>query len=151
LLGIELVSAEYFFSAVPKADSLVIAQYMTDLALSLQQRGYEQVSVYLDRNTTHLVKMQTAYAELSTGLSIQMRFIHFAAYSPALNPVEYMIHWIRQRYLHNADCRQSLAAVEARLVAAIDQQVIFSSDQLVNLLARIEKLVVDKQKPNLSP
>ncbi len=145
------MSAECFFSAVPKADALVIAQYMADLALNLQQRGYQHVRVYLDRNTTHLVRMQTAYAELSAGLSIQTRFIHFAAYSPALNPVEYMIHWIRQRYLHHADSRQSLSDVKARLVAALDQQVVLSSDQLVNLLVHIEKLIKDKQKPNLSP
>jgi hypothetical protein len=151
LLGIELVSAECFFSATPKADALVIAQYMADLALSLQQRGYEQVDVYLDRNTTHLVKMQTAYGELSAGFHIHMRFLHFAAYSPALNPVEYLIHWTRQRYLHHGNCRQWLAEVKARLVAALDEQIVLSSDQLINLLVHIEKLVVDKQKPNLSP
>ncbi len=124
---------------------------MADLAFDLQQRGYTQVSVYLDRNTTHLVRMQTAYQELSAGLRIQMRFIHFAAYSPALNPVEYVIHWIRQRYLHHANCRQCLAEVKARLMAALDHQVVFSVSQLINLLVHIEKLIVGKQKPHLSP
>jgi len=123
---------------------------MADLALDLQQRGYTDVSVYLDRNTTHLVRMQTAYIQLSQGLSIQMRFVHFAPYSPALNPVEYVNPWVRQRYLHQADCRQCLAQVKERLMAVLAHQVVLSQVQLVNLLVYIEKLVVDKQKHNLS-
>ncbi len=150
MLAIDLESAECFFSATPTADALVVAQYMADLAFDLEKRGYKQVSVYLDRNTTHLVKMQTAYSELSNGLQIQMRFIHFAPYSPALNPVEYVIHWIRQHYLHQADCRQCLLDVQARLMAVLNHQVVLSQNQLVNLLVHIEKLVIDKQKQNLS-
>lgn len=107
---------------------------MVELAGDLQQRGYEQVSVYLDRNTTHLKRMQNAYANLSKELTIQMQFLHFAAYSPALNPVEYAIHWIRQRNLHQADCRQCLADVKQRLMGLLDHQVVLSQAQLINRL-----------------
>ena len=135
----------------PTADALVVAQYMVELAGDLQQRGYEQVSVYLDCNTTHLKRMQTAYGILSKELTIQMRFVHFAAYSPALNPVEYAIHWIRQHSLHQATCRQCLTEVNQRLTNLLDHQVVLSQVQLVNILVHIEKLVEDKQKHSLSP
>ena len=151
MLAIDLGSAECFFSATPTADALVVAQYMVELAGDLQQRGYEQVSVYLDRNTTHLNRMQTAYVALSNKLTIQMRFVHFAAYSPALNPVEYAIHWIRQHSLHQANCGQCLAEVNQRLMDLLDHQVVLSQVQLVNILVHIEKLVEDKQKHSLSP
>ena len=124
---------------------------MVELAGDLQQRGYEQVSVYLDRNTTHLKRMQTTYANLSKELTIQMHFVHFAAYSPALNPVEYAIHWIRQRSLHQADCGQCLADVKQRLMGLLDHQVVLSQAQLINILVHIEKLIMDKNKHNLSP
>lgn len=124
---------------------------MADLALALQQRGYRSVSLYFDRNTTHLTRMRTEYARLSKDLSIQMRFIHLSAYSPALNPVEYVIHWIRQHSLHHASSRQTLDEVKDRLVDLLHHQVVFSKEQLINLLVHIEKLVIDKQKCNLSP
>ena len=124
---------------------------MSELAADLQQRGYRKVSLYLDRNTTHLAKMKTEYARLAKEFSIQVHFIDFAPYSPALNPVEYAIHWIRQHSLHQADCRQCLADVKQRLIDLLTHQVVWSQAQLVNILVHIEKLVNDKQKHVLSP
>ena len=124
---------------------------MADLATHFAAGGYQKVSVFLDRNSTHLTKMKDAYAGLTSGLAIEMRFIHFAPYSPALNPVEYLIHWIRQHSLHHADCKQTLAEVKQRLTSLLDHQIVLSQDQLVNILSHIEQLVVAKQKPAFSP
>jgi transposase len=151
LLAIDVCSAACFFQASPTANASVIAQYMADLATDLQAKGYKRVSLYLDRNSTHLNKMRTEYSELTQSLTIQMRFIHFAPYSPALNPVEYAIHWIRQHSLHQADCGQNLSDVKQRLLALLHRQVVLSKEQLVNILVHIEGLVETKQKANLSP
>lgn len=123
---------------------------MADLAAHYQSLGYVNLCVFLDRNSTHLVKMRTHYETLSSGFNIQMNFIHFAPYSPALNPVEYLIHWVRQHSLHHAPCEQTLAEVKERLVCLLDHKNVFNSDQIANILARIEKLIKDKQKDNLS-
>ena len=124
---------------------------MADLAAHYQSLGYVKLCVFLDRNSTHLVKMRTHYETLSSEFSIQMKFIHFAPYSPALNPVEYLIHWVRQHSLHHAPCEQTLAEVKERLVCLLDHKTVFNCDQIANILARIEKLIKDKQKDNLSP
>ena len=54
--------------------------YLAELADQLQLQGYQQVTLYLDRNPTHLQKMQTSYHQQRAHLSIQLRFVHFAAY-----------------------------------------------------------------------
>lgn len=146
-----MFSAECFFSALPKVDAHKVAEYMADLAGHYASLGYVKLSVFLDRNSTHLVKMRTHYESLSAGLGLAMEFVHFPAYSPALNLVEYLIHWVRQHSLHHADCKQTLAEVETRLMGLLDHQVVLSCAQLTNLLAHIEKIVEDKQKINLSP
>ena len=124
---------------------------MADLARHYNSLGYTKLSVFLDRNSTHLVKMQTHYQTLTTDLGLSMAFIHFPAYSPALNLVEYLIHWVRQHSLHHADCKQDLEEVKTRLMALLDHKVVLSHIQLVNILSHIEKLIGDKQKINLSP
>lgn len=123
---------------------------MAELATELQTHGYEQVTLYLDRNTTHLQKMQTSYHQQTAHLRIQIRFVHFAAYSPALNLVEYAIHWLRQHSLHHACCSQRLAQVNERL-AEVVKGGIFTAEQIINILVHIENLVSDKQKQSLSP
>ena len=109
------------------------------------------MSIFLDRNSTHLTKMKDAYAGLTRGLAIEMRFIHFAPYSPALNPVAYLIHWVGQHSLHHADCKQDLAEVKQRPTSLLDRQVVLRKDQLVNILSHIEQLISTKQKTNFSP
>ena len=140
-----------FFSALAQANAQTVAEYMADLAGHYAALGYVKLSIFLDRNSTHLVKMRTHYQALSAGLGLEVEFIHFAPYSPALNRVEYLIHWVRQHSLHHADCKQNLGEVKARLMALLDHKTVFSQAQLVNILVHIEKLVEDKQKSNLSP
>jgi transposase len=127
-----------------------VAAYLAEVAHQLHAQGYSRVTLFLDRNPTHLQAMQTAYEQLTADLPLRMRFVHFAPYSPTLNLVEYGIHWLRQRYLHQADCGQSLAEVGERLVRGVSQGI-FSTEQIVNILVHIEALVENKQNSNLSP
>ena len=45
-------------------------------------------------------------------LPITVRFHHFPRYSPLCNPTEYLIHLIRQKYLHHHDYQLNLQELE---------------------------------------
>lgn len=111
-MGIELFSAEFFFQASKKAKSEHIAQYFAYVVEELNLKGFNKVEIFLDRNPTHKNKMQTIFKELTQHLNIKTTFHLMAAYSPKLNLVEYAIHLIRQKVLHHADSKTSLAQFE---------------------------------------
>lgn len=144
LLGIELFGAEFFFQAAKKAKSEHIAQYFAAVVEELQLKGYARVDIFLDRNATHKTKMQTIFRELTQHLTIQTTFHLMAAYSPKLNLVEYAIHLIRQKVLHHADHKTSLAQFEQAIKEQCDKGNILNKDQIINILDHIDALV-----PNL--
>ncbi len=141
----------WYFTSFAQATAVVVAQYMVDLAGQLLAQGYKRVSVYLDGNATHRQAMRKAYTELSHGLGIEVDFVHFAPYSPWMNVVEYGIHWLRQRYLHQADSDQTLADVEARLTRALATHQLLTADQVINILSHIEQETVRRATLNHSP
>jgi predicted XRE-type DNA-binding protein len=141
-LSIDLVSADCFFVARNAAKSEDIAAYFADLAAQYQAKGFKQLVIFLDRNPTHKHKMQHMFAERTTHLDIQTRFHLMAAYSPKLNLVEYVIHLIRQKVLHHADCKTSLAAFESSIKELCDTHQLFSKEQIVNTLVHIESLIL---------
>lgn len=130
---------------------MVVAEYVAGLAEHLQAQGYRRATVYLDGNATHRQAMRTAYAGLSRGVGIEVDFVHFAPYSPWMNVVEYGIHWLRQRYLHQANSKQGLAEVEARLTQALATHDLLNADQIINLLSHIEQETARRATLNHSP
>ena len=123
------------------AKSEEIAQYFADLAINYQQNGFEKVNIFLDRNTTHKAKMQTLFADLTGNLTINVKFHLMAPYSPKLNLVEYAIHLIRQKVLHHADCKTSLAQFESYVKELCENQNLLSKEQIINILTHIENLI----------
>ncbi len=93
--------------------------------------------------------MQSTFQKLTAELTIQVDFHLMAAYSPKLNLVEYAIHLIRQKVLHHADSKMTLAQFEAAIEQACRNGQLLSKDQIINLLEHIESLVL--QYPNQSP
>jgi hypothetical protein len=63
------------------------------------------------------------------------------AYSPKLNLVEYVIDHVRQKALHHADSKHSLAIVVERIKALCSQTKIFSTEQIIIILGFIESLI----------
>lgn len=143
-MSIDLFSADCIFSANKKAKSQEIAQYFADLASAYQDKGYEKLEVFLDRNPTHKSKMRGVFDNLTTHLTIKVNFHLMAAYSPKLNLVEYAIHLIRQKILHHADCKTNLAQFESYINELCDNQKLLNKEQITNILEHIESLV-----PNL--
>lgn len=108
----------------------------------LQENKYKQVHIFLDQNTTHKEKMMDIFKALSQKIAIKITFHLIATYSPKLNLVEYLIHAVRQRYLHHADCNKTMKQIKDMLLDKLDRKKIFTQEQIINTLAHIEELVV---------
>ncbi len=114
---------------------------MIDLAKSLHSRGYTSADIFLDNNPTHKNKMKTDFFnKLDTPITI--RFHHFPKYSPLCNPTEYLIHLIRQKYLHHHDYKLNLRELEKILSDNLLGKTFISKEQLVNILEHIHNLVL---------
>ena len=85
--------------------------------------------------------MQTLFADLTGNLTINVKFHLMAPYSPKLNLVEYAIHLIRQKVLHHADCKTSLAQFESYVKELCENQNLLSKEQIINILTHIENLI----------
>lgn len=140
-MAIDLLNAEYFFQANEKAKSEQIAEYFVDLAKHFQDKNKKKIAIFFDRNPTHKKKMQDIFAELSKNLTIRVEFHLMAAYSPKLNLVEYVIHWIRQKVLHHADARKSLPEFQTIIENLCKKGEILNKEQIINILCHIESLV----------
>ena len=88
--------------------------------------------------------MQKMYAELSKDFEIKMHFHLMAAYSPQLNLAEYVIHMVRQRILHHADHKKCLSEFESKIKELCESKALISKEQICNILAHIENLVLKK-------
>lgn len=141
MLAVELFSGECFFAAQKVARSQQVAQYFADVCVLLEQRKYRQVHIFLDQSRTHKEKMMNIFKELSRKTAIGVTFHLMATYSPKLNLVEYLIHAVRQRYLHHADCNKTMEQIEDMLLEKLNGQRIFTQEQIINTLAHIEQLV----------
>lgn len=138
------MNADYFFQANKKAKSEQIAAYFAELAKYFQDKNAKKISIFFDRNPTHKKKMQAIFAELTKDLLIRVEFHFIAAYSPKLNLVEYVIHWIRQEILHHADARKSLSEFQSLIENLCIKSEILNKEQIINILCHIESLVQKK-------
>jgi transposase len=128
--------------AQKEAKSEQIAAYFADLATHLQQQGYRKAHFFIDNNPTHQQKMQNLFKEQSTLLTIEIIFHYFPKYSPKLNLVEYLIHLIRQKWLHHGDYHRNLAAIQTQLIQQLHQKVFLTQEKIVNMLQHIQNLVL---------
>ena len=100
-------------------------------------------------NPTHKTKMKTDfYQKLNVPMTI--RFHHFPTYSPLCNPTEYLIHLIRQKYLHHHDYKLNLQELKKILTDNLLAKTFISKEQLVNILEHINNLVLSTQREYLS-
>jgi transposase len=143
LLAVELFSGECFFQAQQEAKSEQVAAYLLDMATHLQQQGYRKAHVFIDNNPTHQQKMLTLFQQQSAPLTIQLLFHYLPKYSPKLNLVEYLIHLIRQKWLHHGDYQRNLAAIQTQLTEQLHQKVFLTQDKIINILQHIQNLVLE--------
>jgi hypothetical protein len=123
------------------AKSEQMAAYFADLASLYQSNGFEILEIFLDRNPTHSAKMQALFKELTPDLTIKTSFHLVAPYSPKLNLIEYAIHLIPQKVLHQADHKTELAQFESTIRELCDNHSLLNKEQTINILEHIEALV----------
>jgi transposase len=117
-----------------------VAQYYVDLATEYEKKKYKELIVYFDGNPTHKAKMQNIFTENWKGqLKIIFRFI--PPYSPKLNPVEYLIHWIRQKELHHQPVNRDLELIQQKIKKRLKKENFIPNSMIVNLLEYIEELI----------
>ena len=83
--------------------------------------------------------MQNIFTQNWKGqLKIIFRFI--PPYSPKLNPVEYLIHWIRQKELHHQPFNRDLALIQQKINERLKKENFIPNSMIINLIGYIEKL-----------
>lgn len=97
------------FRAHSKTGDAVVAVAL--LVLRYVLRGFRQITVLLDKATTHRDAMKAAVGELLAEIAENpawLAFLHTPSYSPALNPAGYLIHRVRQDALYHLPCTFTL-------------------------------------------
>lgn len=138
-----MFTAECFFAASQQAKSEDLAHYFVAVAKELQVRKIRKVHIFLDNNPTHKQKLQGLLKEALTReqLTIQVSFHYIAPYSPQLNPVEYVIHLIRQKVLHHADYQKDLQKFQEEINDALRTGKVINKEKLLNIIEHIEGIV----------
>ena len=131
-----------------QTDDVVFAVVMT--LLRYVQRGYRWLTVLLDNAPTHRTPMANAvravlaYLSDHAGWAILQRttvvFWHTPRYSPAYNPAEYLIHWLRQKALYHLPCTFSLQDKVQRVKHYLAHGPPLTPEQMAKLLHHIYSL-----------
>ena len=120
------------------------------MVLLYVQRGCHWITVFLDNARTHCQEMERAVQELLLEILAQtqwedlknttVHFLHTPPYSPAFNPAEYLIHWVRQDALYHLPCTFTLQQKADRVHSHLAQGPPYTPAQMEKLLNHIYKL-----------
>jgi transposase len=140
------------FRSQGKTGDVVFAVVLT--VLLYVQRGCHWITLILDNARTHRHAMEVAARELLSEIAelahwadlkaTTVEFLHTPPYSPALNPAEYLIHWVRQETLYHLPCTFTLQEKVDRVRRHLAQGPPFTPEQMQKLLRHIYKLPKDK-------
>jgi hypothetical protein len=99
LFAIDAVTGKEYLSFTDQAKISDIATYIVKLASDLNKEKIIKLTLILDNNSTHKVKMKKEVMERLATMpkmsSLKLEFVHTPAYSPDYNLVEYLIHLLR--------------------------------------------------------
>lgn len=112
--------------------------------------GFHWITVLLDNARTHRPDMEAAVrvwlaeiADLYHWEDLKrttVEFLHTPPYSPAFNPAEYLIHWVRQDALYHLPWTFTLQEKADRVRYHLAQGPPLTSKQMHNLLRHIYNL-----------
>jgi transposase len=143
VLAVDLHRGTTFFEALENARSTDIAQYLAAIACDYAEWGYRKLHIWLDNYRGHKQQMRTELEQIlsEVSLDIEVEVCDFPAYSPYLNPVEYLIHKVRQQFLHHAPAKRDINAIAQELMEHIDRKVWSSAEEMQNLLRHIQEII----------
>lgn len=141
-------TTEVDFRAQSKTSDAVVMVVL--LVLRYVQRGFHWITVILDNATIHRATMKAAVGELLAEIAethawaelknVNLAFLHTPSYSPAFNPAEYLIHWVRQDALYHLPCTFTLQDKAERVKQHLAQGPPLTPKQMGNLLRHIGNL-----------
>ena len=136
------------FRSQSKTDDVVFVVVMT--VLRYVQWGFHGITVILDNARTHRPDMETAVRVLLTEIvdlcnwadlkRTTVEFLHTPPYSPAFNPAEYLIHWVRQDALYHLPCTFTLPDKVNRIQQHLAQGPPLTPKQMHKLMNHIYNL-----------
>jgi hypothetical protein len=138
-------STQVDFRSQCKTDDVIFVVVMT--VLRYVQQGYHWLTVILDNARTHRPDMQAAAQAVLAEIAEQngwedlkrttVEFLPTPPYSPAFNPAEYLIHWVRQQALYHLPCTFTLADKASRVRRHLAQGPPLRPEQMDKLLHHI--------------
>ena len=142
MISVDAVTGEIFLQLQPKSKTEDVAQYLADLCKDACRKNINKLSIVLDNNPTHKLKMKNLLSEYLqySGLEnkITVEFIYTPAYSPDFNLAEYEIHLLRLEHLHHLPSSVTIAEIEKKLE---DVKFLMNSGQISKTLKHIFALV----------
>lgn len=143
-LSVDAITGKEYLLLSPHAKTEDIASYLGLLFDDLHSEGYEDITIYLDNNSTHKKKMKSKLARLLPLLDLEgkvnIEFSHIPAYSPDFNLAEYIIHQIRLQILHHMPIDATLDSIEVELETYLDKHQLQTPEQIKNTLEHIFNL-----------
>ena len=145
LLSVDACTGEEYLQLKFKAKSEDIASYFGLLCDDLSSRGYRQVTIILDNNSTHKDKMKSQLETLMSTLEIKdkikVEFLHTPPYSPNFNLTEYIIHLLRLRFLHHLPLNTTIEQIEEKLRNYFLSHQLQTPKQIENTIRHIYDLI----------
>ncbi len=142
------MSGQEYLILNPHSKTEDVTSYMALLCDDLVQEGYDQLSIFLDNNSTHKDKMKRQLDKLlsTLGLSekIRIEFIHIPPYSPEFNLAEYIIHQLRLKLLHHLPLGTTIADLEKEIETYLHQSQLQTPQQIQNTINQICSLATSE-------
>jgi len=143
-LSVDAISGKEYLILSSESKSKDVASYLALLCEDSVKEGYERLTIYLDRNSTHKDKMQNLLSTLLSTLElddkITLELHHITAYSPKLNLAEYIIHQIRLQVLHHMPVDSTIESIEVELEEYLKDKQLQTPQQIQNTIRHICKL-----------
>jgi transposase len=124
-----------------------IALFIVFIALFYLQHGINHITFLLDNARIHGKLMEEKAQELLTEIGQQIElpsftilFWHTPAYSPDMNPAEYVIHLIRQKGLYQVPCTFTVEEKAQRIRNQLLQGSPMNEKQMLKLTKHIGKI-----------
>lgn len=145
MLAVDAVTGEEYFKLKEKSKTEDVSSYFAELASDCREQGVKKLSVILDNNSTHKMKMQTQLQAHLSNLNlqdkIQVEFIYTPPYSPDFNLAEYLIHLLRLQLLHHLPINVNIQQIREKLETYFQNHQLQTTEQIQNIIRHICTLV----------
>lgn len=153
MLAVDALTGEEYLELKSKSKTEDVSEYFASLVSDCVQEGYNKLSIILDNNSTHKMKMQVQLQTHLSNLNIQdkiiVEFIYTPPYSPNFNLVEYLIHLLRLKFLHHVPIGINLQQIQEKLESYFQDNQLQTPHQIQNIIKHICNLVQSKNRESM--